>query len=37
MKFNRRFFLRAAGISLALPCFDAWAKPETQNTKYRVA
>jgi hypothetical protein len=25
MRFTRRKFLRAAGVSLALPCFDAWA------------
>jgi hypothetical protein len=25
MRLSRRRFLRAAGVSLALPCFDAWA------------
>ena len=24
MKLHRRRFLQAAGVSLALPCFDAW-------------
>lgn len=35
---HRRTFLRAAGVTLALPCFDAWAdapaKHQTQNTKH---
>jgi hypothetical protein len=40
MKLNRRKFLRAAGISLALPCLDAWADTRaaggTPNTKHQT-
>jgi hypothetical protein len=36
MKLHRRHFLRAAGVSMALPCLDAWAAGETRNSKHQT-